>query len=204
METKSLRPWIVTIIVAIFAYIAYAMCGSAMPTLAKTTNIGLSTIQKGYQVGNVLIYSMMLVAWLMSGLRVWQSDKGNKTSQYGGILFVCYGVTGLVWQALALIGLFMQRNLVPMPLYITFTIATAVLIGAAVIVLAMYYKHKTMLWLAVCYAALSILYTPLHLMMLSGAAGSTVIRVAYSLTSSIAEIILIVYLFKWAKRVKES
>ena len=103
---------------------------------------------------------------------------------------VCFSTGGLFiklipWSALAING---ARNL----------------IGAAVIVLAMYYKHKTMLWLAVCYAALSILYTPLHLMMLSGAAGSTVIRVAYSLTSSIAEIILIVYLFKWAKRVKES
>lgn len=204
MEIKPLRPWIVTSIVAFFAFIAYVMCGSAMPSLAKATNIELGTILKGFQAGNLLIYCIMLVAWLMSGLRVWQNDKGNKTAQYGGILLVCYGIVGLVWQALALIGLFTQTNLVPMPLYITLTIVTAVLIGAAMIVLAIYYRHKAMLWLSVCYVALSVLYTPLHLLMLYGSNRSTAIRVAYTLASSAAEILQIVYLFKWAKRVKEA
>lgn len=203
METKSLRMWIVTIIVAFFAYIAYVVCGSAMPALAKATNIELGTILKGFQAGNLLIYCIMLVAWLMSGLRVWQNDKGNKTAQYGGILLVCYGIVGLVWQALALLGIFIEKNLVPMPLYISLTIVTAILIGAAMIVLAIYYEHKAMLWLAICYAALSIFYTPLHLLMLYGQNHSTAIRVAYSLTSCTAEILQIVYLFKWAKLLKE-
>lgn len=204
MGTKPLRPWIVTIIVAFFTYIAYVVCGSAIPALAKAIDIALGTIQKGYQVGNLLIYCIMLVAWLMSGLRVWQNDKGNKTAQYGGILLVCYGIVGLVWQALALIGLFTQTNLVPMPLYITLTIVTAVLIGAAMIVLAIHYRHKAMLWLSVCYVALSVLYTPLHPLMLYGSNHSTAIRVVYTLASSAAEILQIVYLFKWAKQVKKS
>lgn len=202
METKSLRPWIITIIVAFFAYIAYVVFGSAIPALAKATDIALRTIQKGYQVGNLLIYSIMIVAWLMSGLHVWQNDKGNKTAQYSGILLMCYGIAGLVWQALALIGLFAQMDFVPMPLYITLTIVTAILIGAAMIVLAIHYGHKTMLWLSVCYSILSIIYTPLHLMMLCGSSNSTAISLAYSLTSIAAEILQIVYLFKWAKQVK--
>ena len=56
---------------------------------------------------------------------------------------------------------FIQNNLMPIPLYITLTILTAILIGAAMIVLAFYYGHKAMLWLSVCYVALSVLYTPL-------------------------------------------
>lgn len=204
METKPLRPWIITIIVAFFTYIAYVMCGSAMPALAKATNTALGTIQKGFQTGNLLIYSIMLVAWLMSGLRVWQNDKDNKTAQYGGLLLMCYGITGLVWQTLAFLGLFIQTNLVPMPLYITFTILTAMLIGAAMIVLANHYGHKTMLWLSISYAALSIVYTPLHFLILCQATNITTISVSYSLLSSAAEVILIVYLFKWAKLVRSS
>lgn len=204
METRSLRTWIVTIIVAFFAYIAYVVCGSAMPALAKATDIALGTIQKGYQTGNLLIYCVLLVGWLMSGLRVWQNDKDNKTAQYGGMMLVCYGITSLVWQALALLGIFIEKNLVPMPLYISLTIVTAILIGAAMIVLAIYYRHNAMLWLSVCYVALSVLYTPLHLLMLYGSNHSTAIRVVYTLASSAAEILLIVYLFKWVKQVKES
>lgn len=204
METKPLRPWIITIIVAFFAYIAYVVCGSAIPALAKATDIALGTIQKGYQVGNLLVYCIMLVGWLISGLRVWQNDKGNKMAQFGGNLLVCYGIVGLVWQALALLDLFIQNNLMPIPLYITLTILTAILIGAAMIVLAFYYGHKAMLLLAICYVSLSIIYTPLHLLMLYGSSHSTAIRVAYTLASSAAEILLIVYLFKWAKQVKGS
>ena len=204
METELLRPWIVTIIVAFFTYIAYVVCGSAMPAVAKATDIALGTIQKGYQVGNLLVYCIMLVGWLLSGLRVWQNDKGNKMAQFGGNLLVCYGIVGLLWQALALLDLFIQNNLVPMPLYITLTILTAILIGAAMIVLAIYYGHKAMLWLSVCYVSLSIIYTPLHLLLLCGSIHSAAIRVAYTLASSAAEILLIVYLFKWAKRVKVS
>lgn len=91
-----------------------------------------------------------------------------------------------------------------MPLYITLTILTAILIGAAMIVLAIYYGHKAMLWLSVCYVSLSIIYTPLHLLLFCGSIHSAAIRVAYTLASSAAEILLIVYLFKWAKRVKVS
>lgn len=203
METKPLRPWIITIIVAFFAYIAYIVCGSAIQTLAKSTNIAIGTIQKGYQAGNLLIYSILLVGWLISGLRVWQNDKDNKTAQYGGIMLVCYGVVCLVLQALSLIGLFTQTNLVPKPLYITITIVTTVLIGLAMILLAIYYGHKSMLWLAICYAALSVIFTSQHLWIVSGTS-TTLINVTYSLIASIAKILQIVYLFKWAKQVKES
>ena len=113
METKLLRPWIVTIIVAFFTYIAYVVCGSAMPAVAKATDIALGTIQKGYQVGNLLVYCIMLVGWLLSGLRVWQNDKGNKMAQFGGNLLVCYGIVGLLWQALALLDLFILWGLIP-------------------------------------------------------------------------------------------
>ena len=203
METKTIRPWIITIIVAFFAYIAYVVCGSAMPALAKATDIALGTIQKGYLAGNFLIYCILLVAWLMSGLRVWQNDKGNKTAQYGGILLVCYGIVSLVWQALALIGMFTQTNLVPALLFIILTIVTAVLICVAMILLAIYYGHKTMLWLAICYAALSVIFTSLHLWSVSGTT-TTSYNVTFGLIASAAEILQIVYLFKWAKRVKES
>ena len=203
METKPLRPWIITIIVAFFAYIAYIVCGSAMPALAKATNIALGTIQKGYQTGNLLIYCVLLVGWLMSGLCVWQNDKDNKTAQYGGIILVCYGIICLVWQALALIGLFMQKNLVPTPLFITLTVVTAVLICLAMILLAIYYGHKTMLWLAISFAALCVICTSLHICLVTGTF-TTTLNVTYSFIASIAEILQIVYLFKWAKRVKES
>lgn len=203
METKSLRPWIITIIVAFLVYIAYVMSGSVIVAFSKATDISLSVMQKGYKLGNLLIYSILLVAWLMSGLRVWQNDKGNKTAQYGGILLVCYGIVGVVWQALSLIGLFIQKNLVPTPLLITLTVVTAILICTAMIVLAIYYGHKTMLWLAICYVALSVIYTSLHLWIISGI-NTTTLVVTYSLMACIAEILQIVYLFKWAKRVKES
>ena len=60
METKLLRPWIVTIIVAFFTYIAYVVCGSAMPAVAKATDIALGTIR--WESISVLRHSWFSVA----------------------------------------------------------------------------------------------------------------------------------------------
>ena len=78
MKRSSLRSWIITIIVMIFVYQVYIMLGYMLAILAKHTGIELSTWQSGYRYGNLLLYSVVILGWLMSGIMVYKGDKENK------------------------------------------------------------------------------------------------------------------------------
>lgn len=203
MKRPSLHSWIITIIVMIFAYQVYVILGHLLPTLAEHTSSELSTWQSGYRYGNLLVYSIVIAGWLISGIMVYKGDKENKMAIYGGGALIAYGGVGLLWQLLAIISNLFHTNLIPRPLFVTLTILTAVLMCAALILIALYYGHRSLRNLAVAYTVLHVIYTTLYVWAQLLPPGNHYhIFSIYALVAAAALIIQLIYLFKWAKLIK--
>lgn len=203
MKRSSLRSWIITIIVMIFAYQVYVILGHLLPTLAEHTGSELSTWQSGYRYGNLLVYSIVIAGWLMSGIMVYKGDKENKMAIYGGGALIAYGGVGLLWQLLAIISNLFHTNLIPRPLFVTLTILTAVLMCAALILIALYYGHRSLRNLAVAYTVLHVVSTTLYVwLQFLPPVRHLYLNTSYALICSAVMIVQLIYLFKWAKLIK--
>lgn len=204
MKRSSLRSWIITIIVMIFVYQVYIMLGYMLAILAKHTGIELSTWQSGYRYGNLLLYSVVILGWLMSGIMVYKGDKENKLAMFCGGALIAYGGIGLIWQLLAILGNLFAINLVPRPLLMTLNILTALLMCAALIFLAIYYRHRTLRNLAIAYTVFQVIFTTFYVIaqFLPFDSGYQLFYSIHGLVATAAMIVQIIYLFKWAKLIK--
>jgi hypothetical protein len=203
MKCSSLRSWIITIIVMIFVYLLYTSLGTSLSTLAKHTGTELSTWQVGYRYGNLLVYSVILIGWLMSGITLFKGDRENKLALYSGGALIAYSGLCLLWQVLAILNLSLHINLTPRPVFATLTIVSALLMYASLILLAMYYRYRPLRNLAITYTAVHVVSTTLYVwLQFLPPVRHLYLNSAYALVGSAALIIQIIYLFKWAKLLK--
>lgn len=203
MKCSSLRSWIITIIVMIFVYLLYTSLGTSLSTLAKHTGTELSIWRIGYRYGNLLVYSVILIGWLMSGITLFKGDRENKLALYSGGALIAYSGLCLLWQVLAILNLSLHINLTPRPVFATLTIVSALLMYASLILLAMYYRYRPLRNLAITYTAIHVVSTTLYVwLQFLPPVRHLYLNSAYALVGSAALIIQIIYLFKWAKLLK--
>jgi len=203
MKHKSLRTWVITIIACIFIHQVYIAIGTFLPKIADSAGLSIDTLRMAYADGNFLVYSSVLLGWLMCGILLYCGGKTEKLTRYGGCLLIAYSVICVGWELITLIGRHLSVRLIPMSVNSVLVVVVGVLLSVALVLLALYYRQRHLLAWSVVYAVLHTLYMVSLVWARCQASFSVRLFTINGVFAALGLVALLVYLFKWAKILKE-
>ena len=195
---KSLRTWIITIIVMIFVYEAYIVCGYAVPSIANFTGISIDIIRAVYNDAEKLLFAVLVTGFLMVGLLVKRQDADSGIVQWIGRLLISYGAIELGWQVVRLVAYHSSWLIWPW-LTACESSLTALLMCASLILIGYYYRCRDMLGLAIGYAVTDLIFVGHFVWSVCAAPTPASYHAYFSIFATAALILKLIFLFKWAK-----
>lgn len=204
MKQTSLRAWVLTVFIALLVYQVYIMSGSLMPQIAKSTGVSLDTLRTVFADVSFLAYCVVVFGWLMCGVHLYCNTPANRLTRYCGGVLVAYAAIVFCWELTVVIGRHISVKLIPPPTYAVLVIVSGILLCAALILIAVNYHRKKLLVWSIVYAVLHCLYMILHLMARFQTSTNYHLLSISGICAALGLIALWVYLYQWAKMLKET